>query len=88
LNSPTAEELEVLYRLEKRILKVWLFDTESPSSSQLQAEIPAEITDLANQRLQAKQEKNYALADELRNQIQEAGYVIKDVSWGFEIEKN
>ena len=33
-------------------------------------EIPAEITELANQRLQAKQEKNYALADELRTKIQ------------------
>jgi cysteinyl-tRNA synthetase len=33
-------------------------------------DIPTEITELANQRLQAKQEKNYALADELRAKIQ------------------
>jgi cysteinyl-tRNA synthetase len=50
-------------------------------------EIPEEITQLANQRLQAKQEKNYQLADELRNQIQSKWYSIKDVPWGFEIEK-
>jgi cysteinyl-tRNA synthetase len=42
---------------------------------------------LANQRLQAKQEKNYTLADELRNQIQSKWYWIKDIPWGFEIEK-
>jgi len=41
--------------------------------------IPPHITDLANQRLVAKAEKNYALADELRNQIQEQGYSIKDI---------
>jgi len=35
-------------------------------------EIPSEIYSLANQRLQAKKNKNYALADELRNKIQDA----------------
>ncbi|MDR0860585.1 MAG: hypothetical protein LBO09_06525 [Candidatus Peribacteria bacterium] len=48
-------------------------------------EVPAEIVDLANQRVVAKQEKNYALADQLRNQIQSAGYTIKDTPTGFEI---
>jgi cysteinyl-tRNA synthetase len=42
---------------------------------------------LANQRVVAKEEKDYALADELRNQIQEAGFVIVDVPNGFAIEK-
>ena len=51
-------------------------------------EIPEEITQLANQRLKAKQEKNYQLADELRNKIQSKGYSIKDIPWWFEIEKN
>jgi cysteinyl-tRNA synthetase len=50
-------------------------------------DIPAEITELANQRLKAKQEKNYALADELRAKIQEKWYNIKDIPWSFEIEK-
>ena len=49
--------------------------------------IPEFVTDLANQRLQAKQEKNYALADELRSQIHSHGYTIKDLPSGFEIEK-
>jgi cysteinyl-tRNA synthetase len=34
-------------------------------------DIPTEITELAEQRKQAKQEKNYALADELRKKISE-----------------
>jgi cysteinyl-tRNA synthetase len=36
--------------------------------------------------LTAKQEKNYALADQLRAQIQEQGYTIKDTPEGFELE--
>jgi len=32
--------------------------------------IPEEIIQLANQRLQAKQEKNYELADKIRAEIQ------------------
>ena len=55
--------------------------------SEATEDIPAEITELANQRLQAKQEKNYALADELRNQIQSKWYNIKDIPGWFEIEK-
>lgn len=43
--------------------------------------------ELGHQRLAAKQQKNYALADELRNQIQTQGYIIKDTPKGFEIEK-
>lgn len=94
VSSPSEETLMVLYRLEERILKVGLFDTiKSPLSplhntKEDDEQIPAEITELANQRLQAKQEKNYALADELRAKIQKAGYVITDIPEGFEIEKS
>lgn len=41
-------------------------------------EIPDEIVKIADQRIQAKQEKDYALADELRNKIQDLGYQMQD----------
>ena len=85
----SAEQLEVLYRLEKKMLKVGLFEEQEipPTPLSERGQCPPEITDLANQRLTAKAEKNYALADELRNQIQDQGYAIKDIPGGFEIEK-
>ncbi len=49
--------------------------------------IPQKILDLANQRLEAKQNKNFAEADKLRNEITALGYTIKDTKDGFEIEK-
>ncbi|MBI5323764.1 MAG: cysteine--tRNA ligase [Ignavibacteriae bacterium] len=49
--------------------------------------IPTEVTDLAEQRLQAKKSKNFAEADNLRQRIIEAGYSIKDTKDGYTIEK-
>ena len=40
--------------------------------------IPQQIIDLANLRKDAKENKDWAKCDELRNQIQELGYSIKD----------
>lgn len=51
------------------------------------SEIPEEVTKLADQRLDAKLNKNYELADSLRDQILELGFEIKDVKGGYEIKK-
>ncbi len=42
------------------------------------ADIPEEIVNLAQQRVEAKKNKDWATADALRNQIQGAGYIIED----------
>ena len=47
--------------------------------------VPEEIQELARQRWQAKQEKDWATADALRDQIAGAGYVVNDGSDGFEV---
>lgn len=49
--------------------------------------IPAEVLELANKRLQARKEKNFALSDALREQIKAFGYEIKDNKEGFELNK-
>lgn len=72
---------EVISYLEDNFLKLGLFE------EQISADIPSDITDLADQRLQAKQEKDYVLADELRNKISELWWNVKDTKDGYEIEK-
>ena len=52
-----------------------------------QDEIPQEILDLAEQRKLARKDKNFALADELRNKISELGYVIEETRQGTKITK-
>ncbi len=50
-------------------------------------ETPSEILELANQRWQAKQERDFNKADNLRKIILEKGYKILDTKEGFNIEK-
>ena len=42
------------------------------------ADIPQEIIELAQKRVEAKKNKDWASADALRNEIQSAGYIIED----------
>jgi cysteinyl-tRNA synthetase len=49
--------------------------------------IPAEITALADQRLAAKKNKDFALADKLRAEILAQGYAVKDTAQGFILSK-
>jgi len=50
-------------------------------------EIPAEILELAEQRKAARKEKNFALADELRDKISDMGYIIEETRQGTKIKK-
>jgi hypothetical protein len=47
--------------------------------------IPKEVVDLAEQRIQARENKDFALSDQLREKISNLGYVIKDNPGGYEL---
>ncbi len=47
--------------------------------------IPKEVIDLAEQRIQARASKDFALSDQLRDKIAELGFVIKDKPDGYEL---
>lgn len=84
LRTPTTEIIWIIHRLDQVFLKLDLFE----KMEEEKVEIPAEVKNLAEQRLQAKAEKNYALADELRNKITEMWFTIKDIPGGYEINKS
>ncbi|MDD6826757.1 MAG: cysteine--tRNA ligase [Oscillospiraceae bacterium] len=50
-------------------------------------EIPADVMELVEQRTAARKEKNFALADELRNRIADMGYIIEETRQGTKIKK-
>ncbi|MCX6756279.1 MAG: cysteine--tRNA ligase [Candidatus Nomurabacteria bacterium] len=56
-------------------------------SAEKPIEIPVEVSALADARTAARNEKNWAKSDELRDQIKELGYEIKDVEGGYKITK-
>lgn len=51
-------------------------------------EIPEEIRKLAEQRWEAKKQKDFKTSDELRDKLLELGYVIDDKKDSYEIRKN
>jgi cysteinyl-tRNA synthetase len=50
------------------------------------AEIPEEIRKLAEERMQARAQKDFAESDRLRDALRDAGWVVKDVAGGYELE--
>jgi cysteinyl-tRNA synthetase len=79
----SGDLIAALYRLEKNILKIWLFDVVEEEEVQ----IPEEVIKLAEQRLQAKKDKDYVLSDSLRDDIAKAWFEIKDTPEWYEITK-
>ena len=56
-------------------------------SANASADIPAEVMELVEQRRTARKEKNFALADEIRDKITALGYEVKETRQGTEINK-
>jgi cysteinyl-tRNA synthetase len=75
--------LSLIYDLNN-IFRAWNFEKNETENK---VEIPQNIIELAEQRLQAKQNKNFAEADRLRNEITVLGYQILDTKAGFDIKK-
>ena len=70
------------FRVGIEALGLALPDLEAASS----ADVPDEVRALAEQRFAAKQAKDWATADALRDQVTELGWTIKDGKEGYELE--
>ncbi len=79
-NIPSIDKLDLLFDFDK-VFGLKLSEAE-------EEKIPEEIIKLANERLEARNENNFAKADELRKKIQEKGYMIEDVEERYKIKKN
>lgn len=57
------------------------------AQTEKQADIPAEIAEMAQARWDAKKSRNFALADELRQKLTALGWSVLDGKDGFEVKK-
>ncbi|MHC4771576.1 MAG: cysteine--tRNA ligase [Planctomycetota bacterium] len=73
LTDPTVAEADAIVAAVEKIDSVLGVLEES------EEEIPAEITELAEQRKQAKLSKDWATADEIRDKVTAAGFTIEDM---------
>lgn len=76
-----------VYNLALQFDKVFALDFDKIKDEKPQIVVPQEVTDVAEQRLQARKEKNWAESDRLRDVIAQMGYAIKDTASGYEITK-
>lgn len=70
----------VLHWLEVNLLKLWLFDRE-------EVDIPAEIKELADERWNAKLEKDWWTADNIRDELASKGWKMLDGKDSYELEQ-
>ena len=98
LNMPVAMSIvwEVVKdsRKSKKLAELLLkfdevlgLDLEHAEIKDNKEELPKEIIDLINKRKEARQNKDWALSDSLRDEIQSLGYSVKDTKEGMEVTK-
>jgi cysteinyl-tRNA synthetase len=80
-SSITPEDLTAFERV------MFVLGLEIKSYSKLKADVPAQITALAEKRWAAKQAKDFAGADALRKELTAAGWSMLDGKDGYKLEK-
>ena len=70
-----------------KVLGLDLINSEKYLEKQAKIEIPEEIQKLVEERKKAREEKNWKLSDEIRDELKEKGYMIKDTKDGMVLER-
>lgn len=82
LKLPKSKDI---YNLALTFDKVFGLDFDKVKEVKEEIQVPDEIRQLADLRLVARKDKNWAESDRLRNLIADKGYAIKDTANGYEI---
>ena len=82
----SAKFANILLKFDE-VLGLDLINAKEYLEKSNKVEIPDEIRELIQKRSQAKYEKNWEMADKIRDEIRKKGYLIKDTKNGVQIEK-
>lgn len=85
-DTDNATKLALIADFDK-VLSVNLIENATKQTSPAEEELPEEIIALADARKAARKEKNFALADELRDKIIALGYTVEETRQGTIIKK-
>ncbi|MFA7653738.1 MAG: cysteine--tRNA ligase [Candidatus Magasanikbacteria bacterium] len=78
--------LETLYKFDE-VLGLQIKEQEIKNKNETNIEIPSEVKKLITERAAARAEKNWTKSDELRDELEKSGYVVKDTKDGMNIIK-
>jgi cysteinyl-tRNA synthetase len=84
LKEPKCREI---YEAALYMDKVFGLNLDKAVAEEKPAEIPQNITELAEKRLRARLNKDYKTSDTLRDEIKSLGYAVLDTKDGYQIEK-
>ena len=70
-----------------RVLGLDLINSEKYIENQKNIELPEEISKLLEERKEARENKDWALSDKIRDELKEKGYIVKDTKDGMTVEK-
>ena len=93
LISQPEKAVNYINAIKQNYSLIGLFETQADEfikyyEDKNKQDIPEEVIAVANERLVARQEKNWAKSDELRNRLAEMGYLVKDGKDSYELIKN
>ena len=86
-NEKKTRQLADLLLDFDKVLGLDLENSEAYLEKQRKIEIPEEILDLLEKRKKVREEKNWTLSDEIRDELKEKGYIVKDTKEGMTLEK-
>lgn len=84
IKEPKSKDI---YNLALTFDKVFALDLDKVKEEKTEIVLPNEIKQLAELRLQARKQKNWAESDRLRDELASKGYAVKDTATGYEITK-
>ena len=70
-----------------RVLGLDLKNSEDYLNKQKEIDVPEEVKELIEKRKKARENKAWALSDEIRDELKEKGYIVKDTKAGMTLEK-
>ena len=82
----TPQITNLLLQFDK-VLALDLVNSENYMNKQNNVNIPEEILELLEKRKRAREEKNWNLSDQIRDEIRKRGYIVKDTKEGMTVEK-
>ena len=85
--DPKARRITNQIRKTYSLLGLFKRDADEYAGKYAKAEIPAEVLAVAEERKQARADKNWAKSDELREKLKALGFAVKDGKDGYELTK-
>ena len=84
--ASNATKLALIGEFDK-VLGLDLIKKAQESNSSDESDVPAEVMELVEKRKEARKAKDFALADQIRDQITALGYEVRETRQGTEINK-